>query len=179
MTQKVFTRILRATLPVAEFARKFRSERSVQELCGECPNYGQRWGCPPLSEAEQRCVADYEQIELWVVQIFPSSSDSPISEAYAMINAQREVLEPQMLAREAEVGGRAALFTGMCLHCPGQACERVHGKPCRHSDLVRPSLEALGFDLGRVVKEVFDIEMLWGHDGRVPAYLTIVGGVFL
>ena len=43
---------------------------------------------------------------------------------------------------------------------------------------VRPSLEACGFDLERTASELFGIEMLWGRDGRLPEYLTLVCGLF-
>lgn len=50
--------------------------------------------------------------------------------------------------------------------------------PCRHPELVRPSLEACGFDIGRTTSELFGIELKWGADGKMPEYLTLVCGFF-
>ena len=175
MNTDVSVRTLRATLPMEEFARRFRLNIPVEQLCGACPNYGRRWACPPLSPAD--CITHYSTIEVWVVQITPAQPDLPLSEAHTIINAQRAVVEPLMLAREAELHGRAALFTGLCPHCPHQQCARIAGEPCRHPELVRPSLEALGFNLGEVTRELFNIDMLWGRHGRLPQYLTLVGAV--
>ena len=134
MNTDVSVRTLRATLPMEEFARRFRLDIPVAQLCGACPNYGRRWACPPLSPAD--CITHYSTIEVWVVQITPAQTDLPLSEAHPII-----------------------------------------GEPCRHPELVRPSLEALGFNLGEVTRELFNIDMLWGRHGRLPQYLTLVGAV--
>ena len=175
MSADVRVRTLRATLTMEEFSRRFRLDIPVEQLCGACPNYGRRWACPPLSDAD--CITHFATIEVWLVQITPVQADLPLSEAYPIIARQREALEPIMLAREAEVNGRAALFTGLCPHCPNQQCARISREPCRHPELVRPSLEALGFNLGEVTRQLFNIDMLWGRHGRLPQYLTLVGAV--
>lgn len=50
--------------------------------------------------------------------------------------------------------------------------------PCRHPEKVRPSLEAFGFDISRTLSELFGIRLLWGKDGVIPEYLTLVCGFF-
>ena len=49
---------------------------------------------------------------------------------------------------------------------------------CRHPELVRPSLEACGFDIAHTTSELFGIELKWGTDGSLPEYLTLVCGFF-
>ena len=56
--------------------------------------------------------------------------------------------------------------------------QRLEAKPCRHPELVRPSLEACGFDIARTTSELFGIELKWGTDGSLPEYLTLVCGFF-
>ena len=60
----------------------------------------------------------------------------------------------------------------------GYVSTRPLGLPCRHPELVRPSLEAYGFDISRTTNELFGIELLWGKDGMLPKYLTLVCGFF-
>ena len=43
---------------------------------------------------------------------------------------------------------------------------------------MRPSLEAFGFDISRTLSELFGIRLLWGKDGVIPEYLTLVCGFF-
>lgn len=178
MSVEVTTQCRRTNLSLKEFVRRFTCPTPPAELCGVCPNFGRRWGCPPLSEGELSCLRQYDHIEVWAVQIFPQQKRQPLGAAFDIINAQREVVEPQLLQLEAQRGGRAAFFTGMCRHCPERQCARIYGQPCRHPQLVRPSLEALGFDLQKVARELFDIELQWGRQGRLPEYLTILGGLF-
>ena len=69
-------------------------------------------------------------------------------------------------------------YVGTCLHCPEGTCTRPDGKSCRHPELVRPSLEACGFDIGKTTAELFGIYLKWGTDGKLPEYLTLVCGFF-
>ena len=76
------------------------------------------------------------------------------------------------------VGGRSFAYVGTCLYCPEGTCTRPEAKPCRHPELVRPSLEACGFDIAHTTSELFGIELKWGTDGSLPEYLTLVCGFF-
>ena len=69
-------------------------------------------------------------------------------------------------------------YVGTCIHCPEGSCTRPEGRPCRHPELVRPSLEACGFDVARTASELFGIELKWSSGGRMPEYLTLVCGFF-
>ena len=44
--------------------------------------------------------------------------------------------------------------------------------------LVRPSLEAYGFDVALITQELFGIKLRWGKDGLLPEYLVIVCALF-
>ena len=79
---------------------------------------------------------------------------------------------------ERKYGGRSFAYIGKCLHCPNNECTRNCGTPCRHPEKVRPSLEAFGFDIAKTLSELFNIELLWGKDGKLPEYLVLVSGFF-
>lgn len=83
-----------------------------------------------------------------------------------------------MLDLERRYDGRAFAYAGRCLYCPNESCARLEGKPCRHPELVRPSLEACGFDLCRTTEELMAIPLRWGEGDRMPEYLTLVSGFF-
>ena len=86
--------------------------------------------------------------------------------------------EARLLEMERLYGGRSFAYVGTCLYCPDGSCTRPAGKPCRHPDKVRPSLEACGFDIARTTSELFGIDLKWGSEGRIPEYLTLVCGFF-
>ena len=98
--------------------------------------------------------------------------------AARLIRPERMRHERQLLMLERRHGGRAFAYAGTCLHCPEGTCTRPSGEACRHPELVRPSLEACGFDLGRTVSELFGFELLWSRNGLIPQYLTLVSGFF-
>ena len=87
------------------------------------------------------------------------------------------ILGPIYMNSEAEVD-RAFAYAGRCLYCPNESCARLEGRPCRHPELVRPSLEACGFDLCRTTEELMAIPLRWGEGDRMPEYLTLVSGFF-
>ena len=101
-----------------------------------------------------------------------------MSEAGRLIRPERQWLERRLLEMERRYGGRSFAYVGTCLYCPEGTCTRPAAKPCRHPELVRPSLEACGFDIAHTTSELFGIELKWGTDGSLPEYLTLVCGFF-
>ena len=165
--------LLEVTLPAAEYVDRFYHPDKFLPYCKECPGYENRWCCPPLDGSPD--FNAYSTVELYLLQVEARSD--------AWRSAERLELERRLLAREKETGGFAALLTGMCPHCTPSAadaydisCARREGKPCRHPELTRPSLEALGFDLCATVRELFGIEMEWGQSAR---RLNLIGAVFI
>ena len=43
---------------------------------------------------------------------------------------------------------------------------------------MRPSLEAIGFDISLTAKELLGLDIRWSHNGLLPEYLTLVCGIF-
>ena len=71
-----------------------------------------------------------------------------------------------------------AFFAGTCHLCLDEDCTRKAGLPCRYPDKIRPSLEAVGFDMGKTSAELLNIEMKWTEGSRLPEYYTLVSGLF-
>lgn len=167
---------LTADVPLADLAG-FRHVDRFERLCRECPAYGAVWGCPPLTADELAVPDKFERVKLTGVKIVPTDTDLPLSESERLIQAVRVELEPRLLELERSLRGFSALFTGRCYHC-SDGCVRRQGLPCRHPSLRRTSLEALGYDLSAIAKNVFDTDLLWGKNNRLPEYLFILAGVF-
>ena len=135
-------------------------------------------GDAPLSDSASGGTFPATPRLLTVTKIVPQKQGLPFSEAGRLILPERRRLEQQLLGMERQYGGLSFAYVGTCLHCPEGTCTRPDGKPCRHPELVRPSLEACGFDIGKTTAELFGIDLKWGTDGKLPEYLTLVCGFF-
>lgn len=129
-------------------------------------------------------------------EILPANdgiADIAIERRVKLLEQTRVVMDRELLEKEAQLHGRA-FFAGTCLLCgrgagqgtkrgAGQGaessggCTRREGLPCRHPDKVRPSLESMGFDIGKTAKELFGLELKWASDGMLPEYYVLVGAV--
>lgn len=165
-------------ITVDEYMARFRDEKRFIELCKQCPNYGNSWGCPPFDYDTESFLRRYEYAHLMVAKIIPEDKDIPLAKTQELIRPERIRIENELLGMEQQYGGRAFAYIGRCLHCKDAICTRRCHKPCMHPEKVRPSLEAYGFDIGRTLSELFDIELLWGKNGKIPEYLTLVSGFF-
>ena len=166
------------TLPVTDYTARFRDAERIGGYCRECRNYGRSWGCPPFGDDIGQMLLRYETALIVATKIVPGMQGLPMSESGTLIRPERERLERRLLEMERLYGGRSFAYVGTCLHCPEGTCTRPEGNPCRHPDLVRPSLEACGFDIGKTTSELFGIDLKWGTAGRLPEYLTLVCGFF-
>ncbi len=173
-TVKDFT----VSLPVDEYISRFRDEECFIKRCKECDNYGCSWAGPPFDFEIEARLRQYDRVLLIATKLVLARPDIPLKEVFRFIRPERVRLDRTVLGLEKKVGGYYLGFSGTCLYCPEGTCTRKNGEPCRHPELVRPSLEAYGFDLGRTVKELFDSEIKWSSNGYLPEYITLVSGFF-
>lgn len=166
------------SITTEEYIKQFRDVDKFMEYCRQCHNYNRLWVCPPFNHNLDKELCKWKYILLTATQITPETKDIPLKESGAFIRAERKRLESKLLEMERKYGGRSFAFAGNCLYCPEDTCTRLSGLPCRHPDLVRPSLEAYGFNLYRTASELFGIEMLWSKNEFIPDYLTLVCGLF-
>ncbi len=179
--QKTFTysaEDFTTSLPTEEYIRRFCNSECFIKYCEECRNYGKVWACPPFSHDTMAELRQYSRLLLVATKIIPDGKDIPFSEINRFIRPERLRIEKKLRDMEKQYGGRAFAYAGSCLYCPEGTCSRLDNQPCRHPDLVRPSLESYGFDLGRTASELFGFPLLWSTDGYIPRYLTLICGLF-
>lgn len=190
--------------PMPDYVGKFRDTDRFVEYCKVCGQYGTCWACPPFDFDTDGYLARYENILLVAVKIdapcqsekisglgktdgseaLPANdgiADIAIERRMKLLEQTRVVMDRELLERETRLHGRA-FFAGTCLLCgrgaeQGSVCTRREGLPCRHPDKVRPSLESMGFDIGKMAKELFGLELKWASDGMLPEYYVLVGAV--
>lgn len=165
-------------IAVEDYVAGFRDEERFIELCRQCPNYGNSWGCPPFDFDTGDFLRQYKYAHLIATKIIPDENNIPFNKSRELVYPERLRIELKLLDLEKRYGGRAFAYVGSCLHCNGVECRRKCNKPCLHPDKVRPSLEAFGFDINLTLSELFGIKLIWGNDGFLPEYLVLVSGFF-
>ena len=85
--------------------------------------------------------------------------------------------ETALLEQSVPAHTARAFFAGTCRLCPPEHCTRRDSLPCRHLESIRPSLEALGFDVTRTTSGLFGIDLQWGRPDAPPACLTLLSAL--
>ena len=173
-----------AEISVSDYVRGYRDVERFEALCKECCNYGRVWGCPPL-------VTDLDWNNYGFVRVFGTQImfDHELRERTMTPDERKQVTEQaldeawaELLPRLYDLESRnpgSRIFTGRCRLCRPAECTRASGKPCRHPDKMRHSLEAAGFDVVKTASDLLGIELLWSTDGHLPEYVTLVTAIFL
>ena len=165
-------------IAVEEYLARFHNPAEVWDYCRACSNYGKQWGCPPFDFDVVERLTKYRTIRLVATKITLHDCTILPCELNTSLRPERERLERELLALEREYNGLACTYIGECLHCPMGFCARLNGKPCLHPELVRPSLEAYGFDIAKTMTDLFGIELKWGTATSSPEYILLVCGLF-
>lgn len=167
--------IFEREISVEEYIARFRNAEVFMEACRECPNFGRTWACPPFDFDVLERIGRYTTLHLVACTAELSPDDDFTS--FDTILPLRKKMDERLLALESSYGSAlACAFGGYCRRCA--ACARPEGLPCRHPQLVRPALEAYGFDVCRTLDELFGIKLQWAAPGHTPTRLTLLGGVF-
>ena len=167
-----------AEVDAKAYIEGFRRADYFIKFCQQCRNYGRRYGCPPFEKDPLALIVGYDRVRILGVKITPEDKTLPLEAANDLMAPAIGELNEELLELEQALGGRAYGFVGACPYCGGAPCARLEEKPCRHPDKVRPSLEAIGFDIGKTAKDLLGLDIQWSRDGLIPEYLTLVCGIF-
>ena len=165
-------------ISVEDYLDRFHNPAEVWGYCRACSNYGKQWGCPPFDFDVVEQLSKHRNIRLIATKITPLDKSLSPCEFSDLLRPERMRLEAELLTLERQHSGLACTYIGECLHCANGACARLKGKPCCHPELVRPSLEAYGFDVAKTMSELFEIELRWSANGALPEYIVLVCGLF-
>ena len=159
--------------------QKYQDQEKFMAYCRECPRYLARWSCPPLSFDVGEFLAPYASVHLVCAKILldeetiraADTAEKIKTVGWDIVSAVKLDLEKRMLKLESLVPGSLSLSSGGCNFC--EHCTRETGEPCRQPDKMRYSLDAFGFDLSAITKDVFQIEILWCKDS-LPDHFTLI-----
>ena len=167
-----------ADMDAKTYINEFRRTDYFIEFCQQCKNYNRRYGCPPFDDNTLSIVEGYEKVRIMGVKIIPNNKQLPLNAANDLMEPVITEMNEELLKLEKSLGGYAFGFVGTCPYCGSAPCARISGKPCRHPEKVRPSLEAFGFDMSKTAKDLLGLEIKWSQGELIPEYLTLVCGVF-
>lgn len=172
------TETFSAEITVEELTKRYRDAERFGAFCRDCGNYGRLWCCPPFNFDVDAELARWREATVFLTKITPSHTERTSKRAAALMRLARREVDPMLLDLEKRTGGRSFSFAGGCPHCGSAPCARLSGEPCRRPGLVRPSLEAFGFDVESMARDLFATPVLWPADGNLPAYLVLVTALF-
>lgn len=173
------------TIAAEEFVQRYRDVERIRQYCLQCPGYGKTWSCPPF-DFNPRSVSDGFRTATVMGTTIEFDEQTRAScknaEQSSVIGreAMQEVwktLQPRLYEMERETPG-SRCFTFRCSLCP-EGCTRPEGKPCRHPELMRHSLESVGFDIVAMARDLLDIELEWSSDCSLPKHITLVTALFI
>lgn len=174
------------TIPVGEYIKGYRDADKFMKYCRQCKRYNKTWTCPPYDFDTTEYISRYEDAVIIGSKIVfddatlascASTDDTKRVSERAMEYAFKTVTA-FLRKLEREYPESISFLGTKCLLCGSEPCTRPYGMPCRHPNMVRHSLESVGFDIGKTTQELLGIELKWGKGNKPPEYITLVTALF-
>ena len=172
---------LTVDVDVQQFYDEYVDFEKISKLCiEEQEMLGYKWNYPPFDFDVDDIWNSYGKLKIIAFKIDFSAEELEHTfseEELDFVLKRFERLkvklmnEIYMLEDESSLG----LYLGKCNLC--MRCTREFGAPCKMPFKMRYSLESLGGEVDRAVKEILGYEILYAHDGKLPEYLIFVDGL--
>lgn len=159
------------------FILNFRDENKFLGYCQKCDNYGKCWTCPPYDFSPSEFLSRFSKLEVLLTLIDFDGEEISDKESFKILDIEKKSLYLELIELEKSRPGSRVFYPGSCIFCPRGQCAKAQNLSCRHPEKLRYSLESFGFDIGKILKEVFNEELLWAHDGLAPAHYTLVSAL--
>lgn len=164
----------------AESDKKIVSVRhnDFSGLCKKnCINYNNKYSCPPYSPDFSIYTLGSKKILVICFRIVLNQyAPLPIYHRIRAANViLKSLIDKELLSYKQE--GFLVAGSGSCRAC--KPCGAKIGVPCKKPDRRIYSLEAMGVDVGALVKECFGFELQWYIKGKEPPEYTCVVGAVL
>lgn len=168
---------------IEELKNNFWDIEKFEGFCKQCKNYGKLWSCPPYDFSIEEYVDRYKYVYIIGVKIvFDEDTLSSINTKEKISNYTTETLHfmknkimNEMLKLEKLYPNSTSLSAGGCNLC--ENCSKLKNVQCVHPDLMRYSLESLGFDVGGVSSKLLNFELKWATETRLPDYFSLIAGI--
>ena len=156
---------------------QYENKQKFDLLCKNgCPNYEQKWSCPPFAPKYTDFVLDYQKI-LVVLLSTDLSQFSYIKNDYLKIKAANTILKSRVdkALRMFLSEGCHYISTGSCRMC--KPCKCKLGLPCAHPNTMSYSFESLGINVSKMAEDLFSFKLQWYKRSCLPQYTSVVAGL--
>ncbi|MDL2246505.1 DUF2284 domain-containing protein [Methanobrevibacter sp. OttesenSCG-928-K11] len=153
------------------------------EYCYKCSTYNKNWGCPPF---------DFNPRELWksfnnltIIGLKISFNEDILNKTYSSgeldnllkksLKIEKNKLVDELFKMENEKKDSLALFAGKCTIC--EECNKINNEKCRNPQKLRHSIESIGGNVEKTLKDILNINLKWIEDYKVPEYLVLCFGL--
>lgn len=168
---------------IEELKNNFWDIEKFEGFCKQCKNYGKLWSCPPYNFSIEEYVDRYKYVYIVGVKIvFDEDTLSSINTKEKISSYTNETLHfmknkimNEILNLEKLYPNSTSLSAGGCNLC--ENCSKLKNVQCIHPDLMRYSLESLGFDVGGVSSKLLNFELKWATETRLPDYFSLIAGI--
>lgn len=180
MDDKLYTLEINETkIPVQHLISGFQNRDYFLRFCKECENYNARWSCPSLDFDVNEYLTRFQYAHLISTKIVfkketiekVCTNEEVENVTNETIREVRKLLSEKLLGLEKRYPSSVSIVSGGCNIC--KTCARILGKPCIHPEKMRYSLNTFGFDITKILKELFQIDLIWSN-GKLPEYYTLV-----
>ena len=166
-----------------ELKKDYCDREKFEKFCKECRNYGSTWSCPPYNFDVEDYLKNYSYIYLVGVKIIFDEETLDKANTKEKINDyttetlkyMKDKIMMELLRVEKRYEGSKSLSAGGCKICDD--CSRKNNTQCQHPDMMRYSLESMGFDVGGISSRLLDYELKWATETRLPEYFSLVTGL--
>lgn len=174
-------------LRMEDVIENYFSLRKARGKCLRCEKYNKYWSCPEFGFSEKVLLEQFQY--LYVIgreYTVPKEHKQTITGVVRTKNYIEEVRERMntegwrdLLEIEKDYPNVMILRPGNCNICEaaGIKCAKKSHERCRHSELMRFSIESLGLDADSIAK--FEVGMLlnWPTDSHLPEKIACLMGV--
>lgn len=140
-----------------------------------CPNHNLKWTCPPNCPNFEDYSKSFSKIQLFLFVTstkqfnFLSQEDHSL-QAY---NFTKEELQNYLRINE-PIDGKI-IAANSCEICT--LCAICNGKSCYFPEKMRYNLVAFGFNVGKILTDLFQHELKWSTENIIPEYVSSVGAI--
>lgn len=163
-------------IPVKDYLRDYVNIEEFLGCCRRCPNFDRLWSCPGYDFDPEEYWKVYSNLRLLGYKINFDGTETEKKSLEIMAEVKGRMAD-ELFEMEKTFPGSISLSAGSCSACGKDNCTRPSGKPCRHPEKMRYSIESLGGNVGKTVHDLLGIELEWIEEGKVPSYFVLVGGL--
>lgn len=164
-------------LPIAKIL-PFLNPKEFNAYCKKgCENYSTKWTCPPHCPPFIDYAANYTHIKLILYKTNCNQFDNIKEEERATItyNFTKDLLQNNL--RNSETNQECFIGPNSCEIC--SICKASQAEACHLPHMIRYNLVAFGFNVSKIMKELFKHELEWSKEGHLPNYVSSVAAILL